>query len=53
MQIYFKLLILAFYLTIYLQIKYGIKLTLNMEVVAYNTLVLACKHATFIKNNII
>ena len=52
-QVYLKLLVLAFRLTIYLQVKYGAKLTLNAEMVVYGTLVLAYKHATPIRDNII
>jgi len=39
--------------TIYLQVKYSAKLTLNAEIVAYSTLVLTYKHATPIRDNII
>ena len=52
-QVYLKLLILVFYLTVYLQVECSIKFTLNIEVVVYGTLVLICKYATPIKDNII
>ena len=52
-QVYLKLLVLAFRLTIYLQVEYGTKLTQNAEVVVYSTLVLAYKYATPIRDNII
>ena len=53
MQVCFKLLVLVFYLTIYLQVECGTKLTQNIEVVVYSVLILIYKHATLIKNNII
>ena len=52
-QVYLKLLVLAFRLTIYLRVEYGTKLTQNAEVVVYSTLVLAYKYATPIRDNII
>ena len=52
-QVYLKLLVLAFYLTIYLWVKCGTEFTLNAEMVVYSTLVLAYKYTTFIKDDII
>ena len=53
MQVCLKLLVLAFHLTVYLQVEYGTKFILNIEVVVYSTLVLIYKHATPIRDNII
>ena len=53
MQVYLKLLVLAFYLTIYLQMECSTKLILNVEIVVYSTLVLTCEYATPIRDNII
>ena len=52
-QVYLKLLVLAFRLTIYLRVEYDTKLTQNAEVVAYSALVLAYKYATPIRDDII
>ena len=52
-QVCLKLLVLAFHLTICLQVKYNTEFTLNAEMVIYNTLVFIYKYATPIKDNII
>ena len=52
-QVYLKFLVLAFCLTIYLRVKCGTKFILNVEMVAYNALVLTYKYATPIGDNII
>ena len=53
MQVYFKLLVLALYLTIYLQVKYSTKPMLDAEMVVYSTLVFIYKQTASIKDNII
>ena len=53
MQVCFKLLVLAFYLTIYLQVECSTKLIQNTKVVVHSALILTYKHVTPIKDNII
>ena len=53
MQVYLKLLVLAFRLIICLKIKYGIKLMLNAKVVTHSALVLTREYVTPIRDNII
>ena len=53
MQVCLKLLVLTLRLTIYLQVEYGAKFTLNVEIVAYSAPVLAYKYTTPIRDNII
>ena len=52
-QVYLKLLVLVFYLTICLQVECSTKLILNTEIVVYSTLVLIYKYTTPIRDNII